>query len=126
MPRLNGNSKERVGHPTQKPRAVIRRLVRALSYPGSTVLDFFAGSGVTARVAVEERRNSISSDNSRTLRAYLEQQLADLDQNAPPADYIVTTDLRAHPVLQNTKPPSAQDSTATEPESTHVVTVNRT
>src|SRR3712207_5510467 len=50
LPRLNGNSKERVGHPTQKPRAVIRRLVRALSYPGSTVLDFFAGSGVTARV----------------------------------------------------------------------------
>jgi len=103
MPRLNGNSKERVGHPTQKPRAVIRRLVRALSYPGSTVLDFFAGSGVTARVAVEERRNSISSDNSPALQSYLERQLADLDQNPPPADYLITTDLRAHPVLRNSK-----------------------
>jgi site-specific DNA-methyltransferase (adenine-specific) len=101
MPRLNGNSKERVGHPTQKPRAVIRRLVRALSYPGSTVLDFFAGSGVTARVAIEEGRDSISSDNSPTLRTYLEQQLADLDQNTPVADYLVTTDLRAHPALQS-------------------------
>ena len=100
MPRLNGNSKERVGHPTQKPRAVIRRLVRALSYPGSTVLDFFAGSGVTARVAVEERRNSISSDNSPTLQSYLERQLADLDQSPPRADYLITTDLRAHPALQ--------------------------
>jgi site-specific DNA-methyltransferase (adenine-specific) len=101
MPRLSGNSKERVGHPTQKPRAVIRRLVRALSYPGSNVLDFFAGSGVTARVAIEERRNSISSDNSPTLQTYLEQQLAGIDQNPPPADYLITTDLRAHPALQN-------------------------
>ena len=48
IPRLNGNSKERVGHPTQKPKELIERLVRSLSFPGSTVLDFFAGSGVTA------------------------------------------------------------------------------
>lgn len=39
--RLNGNSLERVGHPTQKPLEIIRRLVRALSYPDSIVLDFF-------------------------------------------------------------------------------------
>ena len=53
IPRLNGNSKERVGHPTQKPKELIERLVRSLSFPGSTVLDFFAGSGVTGRVAIE-------------------------------------------------------------------------
>jgi site-specific DNA-methyltransferase (adenine-specific) len=108
LPRLSGNSKERVGHPTQKPRAVIRRLVRALSYPGSTVLDFFAGSGVTARVAVEEGRDSISSDNSPTLRAYLERQLADLDRNPPRADYLLTNDLRSHPALRNSKRPAGQ------------------
>ena len=61
IPRLNGNSKERVGHPTQKPRELIARIVRALSFPGSTVLDFFAGSGVTARVAIETRRHSIAT-----------------------------------------------------------------
>ena len=44
IPRLNGNSRERVGHPTQKPKRLIERLVRALSCPESTVLDFFAGS----------------------------------------------------------------------------------
>ena len=38
--RLNGNSKERVGHPTQKPKEVIRRLVKSLSHEGSTVLNF--------------------------------------------------------------------------------------
>lgn len=74
--RLNGNSKERVGHPTQKPAAVIQRIVRALSYPGSVLLDFFSGSGVTTRVAIEERRHSIAGDISPESRTYLEKQLA--------------------------------------------------
>jgi site-specific DNA-methyltransferase (adenine-specific) len=76
MPRLNGNSKERVGHPTQKPRDVIQRLVRALSYPGSVVLDFFAGSGVTTRVAIEEGRHSVSCDAEPVVQEYLKKQLA--------------------------------------------------
>lgn len=75
MPRLNGNSKERVGHPTQKPAVVIQRLVRALSYPGSTVLDFFGGSGVTARVAIEEGRNSICTDADEIFREYYAKQM---------------------------------------------------
>jgi site-specific DNA-methyltransferase (adenine-specific) len=76
MSRLNGNSLERVGHPTQKPATVIERLVRALSYPGSTVLDFFAGSGVTARVAIQEGRNSICTDKDPVFRDYIAKQLA--------------------------------------------------
>lgn len=75
MSRLNGNSKERVGHPTQKPREVIQRLVRALSYPGSVVLDFFAGSGITTRVCIEEGRHSIASDADPELRNYLASHL---------------------------------------------------
>lgn len=73
--RLNGNSLERVGHPTQKPAAVIERLVRALSYPGSTVLDFFGGSGVTTRVAIQEGRNSICTDADPVFREYMAKQL---------------------------------------------------
>lgn len=75
MVRLNGNSLERVGHPTQKPAQVIERLVRALSYPGSTVLDFFAGSGVTARVAIQEGRNSICTDADPAFRGYIAKQM---------------------------------------------------
>jgi site-specific DNA-methyltransferase (adenine-specific) len=75
IPRLNGNSKERVGHPTQKPKLLIDRLVRSLSYPGSTVLDFFAGSGVTARVAIETGRNSITSDIDQQFPKFLRQHL---------------------------------------------------
>src|SRR5581483_3741707 len=71
IPRLNGNSKERVGHPTQKPAALIERIVRSLSFPGSTLLDFFAGSGVTTRVAIETGRNSIASIRTRCFRPIL-------------------------------------------------------
>jgi len=75
MPRLNGNSLERVGHPTQKPAVIIERLIRALSYPGSTVLDFFAGSGVTARVAIKEGRNSICTDKDLSFNKYFYKQI---------------------------------------------------
>jgi site-specific DNA-methyltransferase (adenine-specific) len=70
--RLNGNSKERVGHPTQKPLEIIRRFVRSLSYEGSTVLDFFAGSGTTARVCIEENRHSIMVDSDKKTLDYFE------------------------------------------------------
>jgi site-specific DNA-methyltransferase (adenine-specific) len=103
IPRLNGNSKERVGHPTQKPRAVITRLVRALSYPGSTVLDFFAGSASTARVSITERRNSISSDINPILHDYLQKQLDDypiqLNLGESLYDYELLDSLDSHPVI---------------------------
>lgn len=79
--RLNGSSLERVGHPTQKPAAVIRRLIRALSFPGSVVLDYFAGSCVTTRVAIEEGRHSIGGDLANDTFDYLDKQLKLL--NAP-------------------------------------------
>ena len=80
--RLNGNAKERVGHPTQKPRAVIQRLVRSLSYPGSVVLDFFGGSGVTTRVSIEEGRHSISCDREESFMGYVAQQVSCIDQQS--------------------------------------------
>ena len=99
MPRLNGNSKERVGHPTQKPREVIQRVVRALSYPGSVVLDFFAGSGVTTRVAIEEGRHSLACDAEAVVHDYLKKQLATLEAT----DFDVSDELAsAHPVFGRT------------------------
>jgi site-specific DNA-methyltransferase (adenine-specific) len=104
--RLNGNSKERVGHPTQKPRAVIQRIVRSLSYPGSVVLDFFAGTGVTTRVAIEEGRHSIAGDTGPEFRSYLDKQLEMMqaghtDLFAPPARFHLAEELsNAHPVFK--------------------------
>ena len=68
--RLNGNSHERVGHPTQKPVEIMKRFVLALSYPGSIVLDFFAGSGTTGRVCVEENRHCILCDKDVQSKAF--------------------------------------------------------
>lgn len=79
--RLNGNSKERVGHPTQKPTEIIRRFVRALSYPGAIVLDFFAGSGTTGRVCIEEGRNSILVDTDAKLYEYFNLHLSQIQNN---------------------------------------------
>ena len=84
--RLNGNSLERVGHPTQKPLEIIRRLVKALSYPDSIVLDFFAGSGTTGRVCIEEKRNCILCDNDKKSQEYFKKHISNMkktDLNKP-------------------------------------------
>jgi DNA modification methylase len=73
--RLNGNSLERVGHPTQKPLEIVRRFVKALSYPGSIVLDFFAGSGTTGRVCIEEDRHCIMVDNDPQSRGFFDKHI---------------------------------------------------
>lgn len=104
--RLNANSLERVGHPTQKPIEVIRRLVRGLSYPGSVILDFFAGSGSTTRVAIEEGRNSIAADIDTGLSDYLKTQIkkmnndsGDLFRGRVPYIFLKETDFETHPVF---------------------------
>jgi len=102
IPRLNGNSKERVGHPTQKPAALIERIVRALSFPGSTVLDFFAGSGVTARVAIETGRHSIASDADPMFSTYLARQRNQISETAPAYMLIEERDWSRHPAFQQT------------------------
>jgi site-specific DNA-methyltransferase (adenine-specific) len=68
--RLNGNGLERVGHPTQKPIALISRIIKSMSYEGSVVLDFFGGSAVTTRVAIELGRHSISTDKEPIILDY--------------------------------------------------------
>ena len=77
--RLNGNSVERVGHPTQKPLELIRRFVKSLSYPGSLVLDFFAGSGTTGRICIEESRNSILVDSDPKMLEYFDLHLKNMN-----------------------------------------------
>ncbi len=58
------NGKEKTGYPTQKPLGIVRRIVRASSRPGDTVLDFFAGSGTLGQAALELGREFILIDNN--------------------------------------------------------------
>lgn len=53
IPSLKGSSKEKVGHPSQKPISLIRLLISASTRKGDYVLDPFLGSGTTAVAAQE-------------------------------------------------------------------------
>jgi site-specific DNA-methyltransferase (adenine-specific) len=97
--RLNGNSIERVGHPTQKPLEIIRRFVRALSYEGSIVLDFFAGSGTTGRVCIEENRHSIMVDADVSLNTYFNKHLANMGVNFFQKPYQIVNDMDIRELL---------------------------
>lgn len=58
-------SGERLGFPTQKPEALIERILTASSRPDDLVADFFVGSGTTAAVAEKMGRRWIAADLSR-------------------------------------------------------------
>lgn len=55
---------ERTGYPTQKPEALLERIILASSNKGDIVADFFSGSGTTAVVAARHDRNFIACDES--------------------------------------------------------------
>ncbi|UJA20739.1 site-specific DNA-methyltransferase [Thermoleophilia bacterium SCSIO 60948] len=62
--RLDAHSDERVGFETQKPLALIERIIQASSNPGDLVLDPFVGSGSTLVAAERSGRNWIGVDAS--------------------------------------------------------------
>src|SRR5687767_14910354 len=55
---------ERTGYPTQKPIALLERIVLASSNPGDLVADFFCGSGTTPFVAAQRGRRFIACDET--------------------------------------------------------------
>jgi site-specific DNA-methyltransferase (adenine-specific) len=55
---------ERTGYPTQKPLAILKRIVQASSHPGDLVLDFFAGSGTTGMACLALDRRFLLVDNN--------------------------------------------------------------
>jgi len=59
---VQGNSIEKTGYSTQKPKALIERIIKASSNEGDTVADYYLGSGTTAVVCKELNRNFIGCD----------------------------------------------------------------
>ena len=53
---------QRVGYPTQKPEALLERIIKASSNPGDVVFDCFMGSGTTQAVAMKLGRRFIGAD----------------------------------------------------------------
>jgi len=58
-------AKERIGYPTQKPEALMERILETLTNPNDVVADFFCGGGTTAKVAQELNRRWIACDISK-------------------------------------------------------------
>lgn len=59
---VNSQAEERIDYATQKPEALLERIIKASSNEGMLVADFFGGSGTTARVANRLNRKFIHTD----------------------------------------------------------------
>lgn len=65
LDRIGNTSSERLDYPTQKPEALLERIIKASSNEGDLVADFFCGSGTTAAVAEKLGRKWITTDLGR-------------------------------------------------------------
>lgn len=72
---LQQKDRERSGYPTQKPEALLRRIIGASSQEGDYVLDLFSGSGTTAAVANKMGRRFIAIDQSSVALTFLRKRL---------------------------------------------------
>jgi adenine-specific DNA-methyltransferase len=79
---INSQAKERLDYPTQKPEALIERILKASSNESDIVADFFCGSGTTSAVAEKLKRRWITSDISKTSIQISRARL--VNQNAAP------------------------------------------
>jgi len=62
IPPINSQASERLGYPTQKPEALLERIIKASSNKGDIILDAYCGCGTTIAVAERLERNWIGID----------------------------------------------------------------
>jgi DNA modification methylase len=75
IPVLSTVGRQRTGYPTQKPEALLDRIIRASSNKGDLVGDFFCGSGTTLAVAKRLGRSWIGCDENPDAVAITERRL---------------------------------------------------
>jgi DNA methylase/NACHT-associated inactive Restriction Endonuclease 1 len=74
---INSGAAERLGYPTQKPLALLERIITASSNPGDTVLDPFCGCGTTVDAAQALNRQWIGIDITFIAIDLIEKRLQD-------------------------------------------------
>ncbi|MDS3860106.1 DNA methyltransferase [Thermosynechococcaceae cyanobacterium BACA0444] len=77
IPPINSQAKERLGYPTQKPLALLERIIQASSNPGDLVLDPFCGCGTAVHAAEKLGRNWIGIDITHLAISLIEKRLKD-------------------------------------------------
>ncbi len=80
---LNSRAQERLGYPTQKPQALLERIIAASSNPGDTVLDPFCGCGTTVHAAQALNRKWIGIDVTHLAIGLIEKRLRDAYRDRP-------------------------------------------
>ncbi|MDP9237532.1 MAG: site-specific DNA-methyltransferase [Chloroflexota bacterium] len=80
---LQSQSSERIGYPTQKPEALIERIIVASTRVGDLVADFFIGGGTTAVAAQKTGRRWLACDQSRVAVAITADRLARVAEQMP-------------------------------------------
>ena len=83
---LNPMGKERLGYPTQKPLALLERIILASSNPDDTILDPFCGCGTTVHAAQKLKRSWVGIDITHLAISLIEKRLNDA---FPEIDYTV-------------------------------------
>ena len=74
---INSQAKERLGYPTQKPLALLERIINASSNPGDLVLDPFCGCGTTIDAAEKLGRKWIGIDITQLATSLIKNRLRD-------------------------------------------------
>lgn len=97
---LATSSFERVGYATQKPEALLERIIEASSNENSIVADFFGGSGTTVTVAEKLGRRWITSDFGKPANMIMRKRL--IDNEAKPFLYQAVGDYQRE-VFASTK-----------------------
>jgi len=77
IPAINSQAKERLGYPTQKPEALLERIIKASSNEGDTVLDPFCGCGTAVVVAQRLNRRWIGIDITHLAINLIKRRLKD-------------------------------------------------
>ena len=70
------NGREKTGYATQKPLAIVERIIKIHSRPGDMVLDFFAGSGTTGEAALKNGRKFVLMDCNPQATAVIKRRLS--------------------------------------------------
>jgi site-specific DNA-methyltransferase (adenine-specific) len=89
VPVIAAQSAERLGYPTQKPVALLERIIRASSNPGDVVLDPFCGCGTTIAAAQKLDRRWIGIDITHLAIALQKYRLKDSFGLMEKKDYVV-------------------------------------
>lgn len=77
IPPLQGSAAERMGYPTQKPLALLERIINASSNPGDVLLDPFCGCGTAVEAAQKLDRQWIGIDITNLAISLIEKRLRD-------------------------------------------------